>query len=295
LYLLAIALLLVVEIKGYIGKGAQRWLELGGINIQPSEIVKIALVLVLAHYFSKTTEHDLKFLPLLIIPFILLAIPTFLVLHQPDLGTTIILILTGLSIFFAAGTPLWLFLTGGGIIAASTPFIWQFGLHDYQKQRILTFLDPSKDPLHSGYHVLQSQIALGSGGLWGKGFLEGTQSHLNFVPEKQTDFIFTIMAEEFGFVGSTCVLGLYLLILFYGYWFAFHCKHSFGRLIALGLSTNLFGYMFVNIGMVAGLLPVVGEPLPLLSYGGSSMITTVIAFGFILNSYVYSDEKDYIN
>jgi rod shape determining protein RodA len=288
IYVVGLALLLWVDIAGHTGMGAQRWLALGPITIQPSEVMKVALVLVLARYFHSVSAEDAGRLLPLIWPAVLLALPAVLVLAQPDLGTAMMLTLAAAAVFYLAGVRLWVFAlalaAGGGIL----PFAWHH-LKDYQKNRILMFLNPESDPLGAGYHILQSKIALGSGGLFGRGFLQGTQSHLNFLPEKQTDFIFTMLAEEWGLIGGLVLLALYLTLVAYGYAIGLRSRSQFGRILALGLTTMFFLYIFINVAMVMGLVPVVGVPLPLISYGGTAMITLLIAFGMILGCYIHRD------
>jgi rod shape determining protein RodA len=288
LYFVALALLLFVEIKGTMGMGAQRWFRLGGVYVQPSELVKITLVMSLARYYHSITYFNIKRLYTLIVPAVLLILPLLLVLKQPDLGTAMILIFVTGTILFLAGVSIWFFVTIIGMSVVSTPILWHF-LKDYQKSRILTFLDPSRDPLGAGYHITQSKIALGSGGLTGQGYMEGTQSHLNFLPEKQTDFIFTMIGEEFGFLGASMIIVLYLILIVYGFGLAVMSQSRFGKLMGLGMISSLFFFMFVNIAMVMGLLPVVGEPLPLVSYGGTSMVTTMIALGLIMNVSIHRE------
>jgi rod shape determining protein RodA len=290
IYILGFVLLIVVELMGYTGMGAQRWINLGFIQLQPSEFMKIAVVMALARYFHAGWDDDLRSLKFLIAPFLMIALPVGLVLLQPDLGTSLMIVMAGITVIFLAGAPLWLFFLGGGSALAALPVAWYF-MHDYQKRRVMTFLNPESDPLGAGYHITQSKIALGSGGIQGKGFLEGTQSRLNFLPEKQTDFIFTLWAEEWGLFGGVFILGLAALILAYGFWIAAKCRHNFGRLLVMGLTTNFFLYVFINIAMVMGLIPVVGAPLPLISYGGTSMLAVLIAFGLILSSQIHRDSK----
>jgi rod shape determining protein RodA len=283
-------LLVAVEIKGAVGMGAQRWIDLGIIQIQPSEMMKIAAVLALARYFNSRTVEDVARPTRLLVPALLVLVPAGLVLKQPDLGTALMLVLGGAAMFFLAGVRVWQF---GLVLAAgcgAVPVAWRF-LRDYQKNRIYTFLDPENDPLGAGYHSLQSKIAIGSGGWSGKGFLMGTQSHLNFLPERQTDFIFTMLAEEWGFIGGLVLLGLYLLIFAYGFAIAIRSKSHFGRLLALGITTNLFLYVFINTAMVMGLIPVVGVPLPLISYGGTAMLTVMFGFGLLMSVYIHRDVR----
>jgi rod shape determining protein RodA len=270
-YIVSLILLIGVEIKGDIGMGAQRWINLGFFQLQPSELMKISLVLALARYFHGLTLEETGRITLLIPPLIMVLAPAALVLRQPDLGTALLMIAGSGAIFWLAGVRMWKFavILAGGL--AAIPIGWQF-LRDYQKNRVLTFLNPENDPLGAGYHITQSKIALGSGGLFGKGFMLGSQSHLNFLPEKQTDFIFTMLGEEFGLVGGLALLLLYTLVIVYGYVIALRCANQFGRLVAIGITTTFFLYVFINIAMVMGLIPVVGVPLPLVSYGGTVMI-----------------------
>ena len=284
-YFASLFLLIVVEVEGHIGMGAQRWINLGIIKIQPSELMKIALVLALARYFHTSSLQAIESIRGIIPPALMTLFPAFLVMIQPDLGTALMLLFTAGMIFFVVGVQLWKF---GVVILAgilSMPIAWHF-LHDYQKNRILTFLDPERDPLGAGYHIIQSKIALGSGGVFGKGFLKGTQSHLNFLPEKHTDFIFTMLSEEFGMVGAVFVVIVNFLILAYTYSFAMKSTSYFGKLVAIGLACNYFLYIFINISMVLGMLPVVGIPLPLISYGGTVMLSVMSSFGIILCVYI---------
>lgn len=290
IYFAGMVLLIIVEAMGHVGMGAQRWIDLGIMKLQPSELMKIAVVMALARYFHSASLEDMKSIRYLIIPVIIVFAPVSLVLLQPDLGTSLMIIAAGGSMFFMAGAPIWMFLTIFALIAVSIPIAWQF-LHDYQKQRVLTFLDPERDPLGAGYHITQSKIALGSGGLKGKGFMEGTQSHLNFLPEKQTDFVFTLWAEEWGLAGGLFLLFLMGLVFVYGIFIAMRCRHDFGRYLALGLSVNFSLYVFINIGMVMGLIPVVGAPLPLVSYGGTAMLAAMIGFGLMISCNICRDSK----
>ena len=287
-YLVALVLLVVVDVAGFIGMGAQRWIDLGVINLQPSELMKVALVLALARHFHGMTSEDTGRPWRLVIPALMILAPVALVLKQPDLGTALMLLIGGAAIFFAAGVRLWMFVAVGVAGLAAMPLAWQM-LHDYQRKRVLTFLDPETDPLGSGYHILQSKIALGSGGMFGKGFLQGSQSHLNFLPEKQTDFIFTMLAEEFGLAGSLVVLALYAAVLAYCLAIAITAKSQFGRLLALGITVTFFLYVFINMAMVMGLIPVVGIPLPLVSYGGTAIVSLMLGFGLVMCVYVHRD------
>lgn len=280
IYGIGLVMLVGVELVGTVGMGAQRWLDLGVIQLQPSEVMKIALVLALARYFHGASLDEVRSIRFIIPPLLMMAFPVALILTQPDLGTALMLVFCSMAIFFLVGVQLWKFvvlLLGAG---AAIPILWTF-LHDYQKKRVLTFLDPESDPLGAGYHIMQSKITLGSGGVFGKGFMEGTQSRLNFLPEKQTDFIFTVLSEEFGLIGSLCLFGLYMLIIIYGFIIAMRCNNFFGKLLGMGLTINFALYVFINMGMVMGLMPVVGVPLPLVSYGGTAMLTLFFGFGLI--------------
>jgi rod shape determining protein RodA len=288
IYFGALSLLGAVEFVGTAGMGAQRWIDLGVIQLQPSEVMKVALVLALARYFHGQGEEELVRPSALLVPVALVMAPAALVLKQPDLGTAMMLVMAAGAVFFAAGVRLWMFAVAVAVAGAAVPIAWQF-LRDYQRQRVLTFLDPESDPLGSGYHILQSKIALGSGGLTGRGFLAGTQSHLSFLPEKQTDFIFTMLAEEFGMLGGLALLGLFFLLFVYGFAIALRSRNQFGRILAVGLTANLFLYVFINIAMVMGLIPVVGVPLPLISYGGTAMLAVMLAFGLVMSVWVHRD------
>lgn len=287
-YGVSLMLLVFVELAGEVGMGAKRWIDFGVIRLQPSELMKISVVIVLARYFHIRSFHEIGNPLHLAIPAFLVLVPVVLVTKQPDLGTAIMIALSGLVIFFIAGVRIWKFilLFLGGV--ALVPIIWQF-LLEYQKKRILTFLSPEIDPLGAGYHLMQSKIALGSGGLYGKGFIQGSQSHLNFLPEIQTDFIFTMLAEEFGLLGGLVVLLLFFLISCYGLILSFFMASKFARFLTIGMITTLFLYVFINIGMVMGLLPIVGVPLPFISYGGSALLTSMTAIGLIISCHVHQD------
>jgi len=287
-YAAALLLLVGVEVAGEIGMGAQRWLALGPINLQPSELMKIALVLALARYFHSMTLDEVSRPVRLIIPFLMILIPVALVVKQPDLGTSLLLLAGGFGIVFLAGINWWYIFGGVAAGLAAIPIGWQF-LADYQKNRVLTFLSPERDPLGTGYHILQSKIAIGAGGVFGQGFMQGTQSHLNFLPEKQTDFIFTMLSEEFGLAGSMGLLSLYIAILAIGVLTALRARAHFGRLVAMGVCITLFLYVFINAAMVMGLVPVVGVPMPLVSYGGTSMMTIMFGFGLLMSVHVHRD------
>ena len=288
IYAGAFVLLIGVELIGDSAMGAQRWVDIGPLQLQPSEIMKIALVMALARYFHTVAIEDIKRITILIPPLILILAPAALVLRQPDLGTAALLAISGAMMLFLAGLRLWkLGVAFVGLIGA-IPVAWQF-LRDYQKTRILTFINPESDPLGAGYHILQSKIAFGSGGIFGKGFLSGTQSHLNFLPEKQTDFVFTMLAEEFGLVGSIALLLLYFALIAYGTMVSLRCNSQFGRMLGMGVVATFFLYVFINMAMVMGLVPIVGVPLPLISYGGSAMLTLLFGFGLVLNVYIHRD------
>lgn len=287
---ISFALLVAVEVRGFIGMGAQRWIDLGIIQLQPSEIMKVAVVLMLARSFNGRSVEEMGRIRTLIWPAAGILVPAVLVLKQPDLGTALMLVLGGAVMFFLAGVRIWMFGIVFAAAGGAAPLAWRV-LRPYQKARLVSFLDPESDPQGTGYHSLQSKIAIGSGGSTGKGFLEGTQSHLNFLPEKQTDFIFTMLAEEWGLVGGLALLALYTLVLIYGYAIAFRSRSHFGRLLALGITVNLFLYVFINTAMVMGLIPVVGVPLPLISYGGTAMLTVMFGFGLLMSVSVHRDAR----
>jgi len=290
LYGAALVLVVAVDLRGVIGMGAQRWIDLGVIQLQPSELMKIALILALARYFHCLPPENASRLTRLVAPAALIVFPVMLVLKQPDLGTAMMLLANGAILFFLAGVRLWIF--GAALVGAAgaAPIIWSL-LRDYQKARLYTFLSPDSDPLGAGYHIMQSKIALGSGGLFGKGFLLGTQSHLSFLPERQTDFIFTMIAEEFGLIGGLVLLTLYALVIAYGFTIALRSRNQFGRILGLGIATNFFLYVFINTAMVIGLIPVVGVPLPLISYGGTAMVTVMLGFGLLMNVGIHRDVR----
>ena len=280
IYGLSLGLLIVVLFIGHIGKGAQRWLTLGGLRLQPAELMKLAIPLILASYYQKIL------LPLKIretfISFFLIFIPVILTAKQPDLSTALLLLIIGASILFLAGIS-WRFLSIlGGLFIISTPILWFF-MRGYQRQRILTFFNPERDPLGAGYHIIQSKIALGSGGMFGKGWLNGTQSHLHFLPEHKTDFIFAVCGEEFGLIGCLLILTLYLLIVARGFYIALYAQDTFSRLLAGSLTLSFLISFCINISMVTGILPVAGVPLPFISYGGSSLMTLMMSFGMLMS------------
>lgn len=289
-YTLALLLIVAVDMRGLTGMGARRWIDLGILQLQPSELMNAALVLALARYFHALSNEDVGRARFVITPGLMVLIPVALVLKQPDLGTAIMLLITGAALFFIAGVRLRFFAFVALAATTAVPAGWHF-LREYQKNRIYTFLDPASDPLGAGYHILQSKIALGSGGFFGRGFLNGSQSHLSFLPEKQTDFIFTTLAEELGFVGGLGLLALYALMIGYGFLIALRCRSHFGRLLGLGIVTNFSLYVFINTAMVMGLVPVVGVPLPLISYGGTAMLAVMFGFGLLLNVGVHGEVR----
>src|SRR4029079_1601873 len=262
-----------------------RGLGVGEYSFQPSEIMKVALVLAIARYYQWLPPEKVWRPDAVLPPVLMIGVPTILALGQPDLGTAALFAIVGCGLLFLAGVS-WVYFVGGvvGVIVV-LPHVWE-KLHDYQKERVLTLIDPDRDPLGSGYHILQSKIAIGSGGLTGKGFMHGTQAQLNFLPEKHTDFIFTMFAEEMGFLGAILLLALYLLALLFIAYMALRCRSTFARLVAAGMGLSLFAYVFINVAMVTGLVPVVGVPLPLVSYGGTSMLTMMVALGLVLNAHI---------
>ena len=282
LYFLNLLLLLLVLLIGKTSMGATRWIDLGVFNLQPSEIMKIVIIIALSCHFSRQDYLRGFTLKNLVMPFFCLGVPALLIMKQPDLGTAMIVIFIGLTMALFAGIRPYT-LVALAIMAAGAVVGGWFLLREYQKERILTFLNPERDPLGSGYHIIQSKIAVGSGGFFGKGFMAGTQSQLSFLPERHTDFAFSVFAEEWGFAGCLVLLALYLLVITWGIYVARNAADAFGMLLAFGVSTMLFWHIIINLGMVIGLLPVVGVPLPLFSYGGTSMITTMIGIGLLLN------------
>lgn len=281
LFIVGIILLILVDLIGTTSKGAQRWLDLGLFRFQPSEIVKLAVPLMVAVYLGKRSLPPT--LSNTVIALILIIIPTLLVAIQPDLGTSILVSASGIFVVFLAGMSWWLIFTAIVALAAFIPIMWLYLMHDYQRTRILTLLDPEKDPLGAGYHILQSQIAIGSGGMSGKGWMLGTQSQLEFLPEPHTDFIFAVLSEEHGMIGIIILLLIYLFIIARGLIIGVNAQTAFGRILTGGLTLIFFVYVFVNIGMVSGILPVVGVPLPLVSYGGTSFVTLMAGFGLIMS------------
>ncbi len=282
LYVIALVLLAVVDVAGHSTGGSQRWINLGVFKIEPSEIAKLAIVLVMVRYLREEPPRGGWSLHQLIVPMVLIAVPAALVLKQPDLGSTLILIFASATLIFVAGLK-WRTMTVlllAALLAA--PLAWSH-LKPYQRQRLVSFVNPEADPLGSGYHIIQSEIAIGAGGTFGKGYLKGTQSRLNFLPEQSTDFIFAVFAEEFGFAGSLVLLGLYGAIIARGVWIARHARERYGALLAIGITSIIFWQVAINIGMATGMLPIVGITLPLMSYGGSSMLTMMAAMGILIS------------
>lgn len=286
IYGLSLLLLIWVEVAGKIGMGAQRWIDLGFLQLQPSEMMKIALVMVYAHYFHIVNPGRISHPVSLILPLALLLAPVALVMRQPDLGTAILLFAGAGGMLFLAGVSWIYFAAAIAAAVAALPVAWSM-LHDYQKNRVLTFLNPEQDPLGTGYHIMQSKIALGSGGVFGKGFMQGTQSHLDFLPEMQTDFIFTMLAEEMGMIGTLVLIIMFGGVIAYGYVIVMRVRHQFGRLIVLGVILNFSLYVIINMSMVMGLIPVVGVPLPFVSYGGTAMLTLLFGFGLVLSASIH--------
>ncbi len=291
IYAALLLLLIAVEVVGASGMGARRWIDLVFFRVQPSELMKIGLVLVLARYFYRLPAEQVLRVSKLLIPGVLIAVPTALVLRQPDLGTAIFLLLIGLAVFLGVGVRFRVFGVLVAVAGAAVPVVWSL-LRPYQQQRILSFLDPEHDALGAGYHILQSKIALGAGGFDGKGFLQGSQSQLRFLPEIHTDFIFAMLAEEFGMAGGLLLITLYGIIIAFGIVIALRSRNHFGRVLSLGISVMLFIYVFINIAMVMGLMPVVGIPLPLISYGGTAMLTVMLGIGLMISVHVHRDTED---
>jgi rod shape determining protein RodA len=279
LFLIGIVLLILVIFFGDVGKGAQRWLDLKFFRFQPSELMKLTVPMMVASYLADKSLPP-KF-SWVIVVCILIMIPVLLIAKQPDLGTALLVATAGFSVLFIAGISWRLLMSMGVLAAACAPILWYF-MHDYQKRRVLTLLNPEQDPLGAGYHIIQSKIAIGSGGFYGKGWLNGTQSHLEFLPERSTDFIFAVFCEEFGMIGVLLLLCVYLFIISRGLYIAINAQNTYGRLLASGLTLTFFVYIFVNMGMVTGQLPVVGVPLPLISHGGTSMVTLMAGFGILM-------------
>ena len=286
-YIVSLVLLIAVVVAGHVGLGAQRWITLGPLGLQPSELMKISLVMALARFLHGKSVEDISRPANLALALAMIGIPAVFVVLQPNLGTTLIIVADGASMLFLAGLSWWWIAPAFAAVAIAVPTAWRFVLHDYQKARVMTFLDPESDALGKGWNITQAKIAIGSGGVTGKGFLGGTQSKLNFLPEKHTDFIFTNFAEEFGFVGSIALLILFAVIIGYGVQIAGSARSQFGRLLAMGLTLNFFFYLMINGAMVMGLIPVVGIPMPLISYGGSAMFSVMFGFGLLMSVHVH--------
>ncbi|MFL6764132.1 MAG: rod shape-determining protein RodA [Sphingomicrobium sp.] len=281
LYGVTLIMLIGVEALGFVSKGAQRWLDLGPIRLQPSEFMKPAIVLTLARFYELVPPSEIRKWRAIWPAMMLLGVPAFLILVQPDLGTCIMVLLCGVTVMFLAGLPWWFFAAPAGAIAVAAPFVYGM-MHGYQKKRIKTFLDPESDPLGAGYHIAQSKIAIGSGGIWGKGFLHGSQSHLQYLPEGHTDFVFATMAEEWGLVGGVILICAFAAVIRWGMRVSATARTRFGQLAAAGLSATIFFYVAINLMMVMGLAPVVGVPLPLVSFGGSAVMTVMLCLGLLM-------------
>ena len=280
IYIISLILLILVLVMGEVGKGAQRWLEIGPLSFQPSELLKLAVPIVLASYFSNRSLPPNFYS--VILAAVIIMVPVILIGKQPDLGTALMVAVGGFAVLFIAGLS-WRLISFIGVLGiAAMPVLWFFFMHEYQRNRVITFLDPESDPLGTGYHIIQSTIAIGSGGLYGKGWLNGTQSHLDFLPERSTDFIFSVFCEEFGLIGVLVLVTLYLFVIARGLYIAGRAQDTFGKLLAAALVAIFFVYVSVNIGMVSGQLPVVGVPLPLISMGGTSIVTIMAGFGLIM-------------
>ena len=287
IYGISLLLLIGVDFFGVTINGSERWIDLGPVRLQPSEIMKLGIVMALARFYHDIPNWRVSHISGLITALLMVAIPAQFILRQPDLGTTLLLTATGVSIIFLAGVN-WRIIFGGLVMMAfSVPLFFKFGLKPYQQERILTLLDPGRDPTGASYHIIQSKIALGSGGLSGKGFMNGTQRQLAYVPENRTDFIFTVIGEEFGLIGGIATMGLYAGVIALCFWMSVKCKHFFTRLLIMGITITFALYVFINLAMVTGIAPVVGVPLPLISYGGTVMMTMMFGFGLILSAYVH--------
>lgn len=291
IYAIVLILVVLVTFVGDVGMGAQRWLSFGGINIQPSEFIKIALVLALARYFAWQNSVELSQFKNYLVPIFMLLVPFALICAQPDLGTGISLGLITVGMFYIVGANKKWFLIAGILGVLALPVVWYGGMHDYQRARIITFINPEMDARGAGYQINQAKIAFGSGGIIGKGYMSGTQSQQSFLPEKQTDFIFTMLGEEFGFVGAFVLLSIYTFIVIMLFWAAKTCRNRFGQLVCFGFMLNFFIYYFINISMVLGILPTVGVPLPLMSFGGSSLISLLFGFGLCQNAHIHKDQQ----
>jgi rod shape determining protein RodA len=282
-------MLVAVQLLGAVSGGSRRWLDTGIIRLQPSELMKLTLVLALSKFYGQLPPSEIRGWNALWPAGLAILTPFGLVLTQPDLGTATMIAAGGIVIVFLAGVPMRLFAAAGVTLAAALPIVWSL-MHDYQRNRVLIFLNPESDPLGTGYHITQSKIAIGSGGLFGVGYMQGTQSQLDFLPERHTDFVFAMLLEEFGMVGGLFVLALYLAAMAFGIYISIGCRHIFGKFLAAGITMLLFIYVGINAGMIMGLMPVVGEPLPFLSYGGSVMLSLMFGFGLVQNAKVFRDK-----
>ena len=291
IYAISLILVILVTFIGDIGMGAQRWLSLGFVNIQPSEFIKIALVLALARYFSWFNSVELSQFKNYFIPILLMIVPFLLICAQPDLGTGISLALITIGMFYIVGANKKWFLIAGILTLLAAPILWYGAMHDYQRSRIITFINPEMDARGAGYQINQAKIAFGSGGIVGKGYMSGTQAQQSFLPEKQTDFIFTMLGEEFGFIGAFMLLAIYTFIVIVLFWTTKTCRNRFGQLMCFGFMLNFFIYYFINISMVLGIIPTVGVPLPLMSFGGSSLISLLFGFGLCQNALIHKDQQ----
>lgn len=291
IYAIALIMIVLVTFVGHTGMGAQRWLNLGFIHIQPSEFIKIALVLALARYFAWLNSVELSQMKNYIVPAMMLLVPFGLIVIQPDLGTALSLGMITVGMFYIVGAQKKWFIIGAILAVCAAPVMWYGGLHDYQRQRIITFINPDQDAQGAGYQINQAKIAFGSGGIIGKGYMKGSQSQQSFLPEKQTDFIFTMLGEEFGFIGAFALTVLYCIIILVLFGAAKMCRNRFGQLICFGFMLNFFIYYFINISMVLGLMPTVGVPLPLMSFGGSSLLSLMFGFGLAQNAHIHKDQQ----
>jgi len=289
-YLFCLFLLIIVLFFGITASGSKRWVNLYFLNLQPSELMKIAIIVCFARYYNRIQSADIQSYRFLLIPIVLIIIPCYLVINQPDLGTSILIAGSGIIVIWLAGLNIKYFVYTGLLLLVSFPFVVSI-LKPYQKSRILTFFNPERDPLGAGYQIIQSKIAIGSGGFFGKGYLKGTQSYLEFLPEKHTDFIFTLFSEEFGFLGSIILLLLYILLIYRIISIGFFVKSFFAKLYCFGFASAVFLYIFVNIAMVLGLLPIVGAPLPIMSYGGSSMLSIMLGLSIVMSCKIYSQDQ----
>lgn len=291
IYAIAAILIVLVTFVGHTGMGAQRWLNLGFIHIQPSELFKIALVMALARYFAWMNSVELSKFKNYLVPTFMMLIPFGLVVMQPDLGTAISIALITLGMFYIVGANKKWFIIGAILAVMAAPVVWFGGMHQYQRERIITFLDPDHDAKGAGYQINQAKIAFGSGGLIGKGYMNGSQSQQSFLPEKQTDFIFTMLGEEFGFFGALTIIFIYTITIIILFWAAKTCRNRFGQLVCFGFMLNFFIYYFINIAMVLGMVPTVGVPLPLMSFGGSSLLSLMFGFGLCENAHIHKDQQ----